>query len=201
VTARSVVVAAGLLLLAVGPLHGQAQVAIIEKSSLEPSRAEIQARLAPPLTWDQKKAILLRHGVGIPARPPAQLTLTPRAPYRVPGGYIALDAAHPGTWRPYDPAPTGHINITAEWPLSVVLAGAKANTRYLLDIYVWGYSAKIEINGCGASSSGSQQFPVDGDRHLLVIVPTNGSGNACVSLDADPIGIFLKVELADIGPP
>lgn len=199
-------VAAASLLLLVAPLTGQGvPVLVIDEPSDEETERAL-ARLASDLSWEEKARILLAHDISVPSRPPSQFTLSPRHPYRVPGGYIWVNMSG-GTydrfmWHPWSPRPTGVIEFDEESYPQVSLRQLKPDTHYVLDISMDGVG-QLEVHNCAARHGiPFGTFSLSRAQHVFVVMATNSLGGGCFSLvPASGRRLkFLKVEVAELGP-
>lgn len=199
-------IACSLLLLLAPTLEAQVPVLVAR----EPGTAEqpsVRERPAPVLSWEEKRNALIKAGIPAPPRPPSQFVLTPRAPHRLPGGYLAwYGPGRYGRWNSGYPATTGYLVLTSDRDsyLAIHIEQVKPNTQYLLDMSLSGSPrATFTVRGrCGPARGpliGS--FPgKSGPHHVFLVMPTDAFGNACFSLETDANAAFHKVEITELGP-
>jgi hypothetical protein len=176
------------------------------------NRAPREPQPATPMSWEQKRSILLREGIDAATRAPTTFSLTPREPYRLPGGYLTRsgEQAQGGwihNWDPAYPNPTGNIKILEHSRIRLHFVGLKPGTQYLLDLSLYdGAGGEVSVwascSNTGLVGTNVGRFPgQNGAYHVFVVMPTDNRGNACWSLLADETMSFHRVDVSELGAP
>ena len=208
----SFALAAGMLAVSTSPAAAQYEdipVLVIE----EPSRTmdeDVRSRLARDLRWDLIRSLLEGVDIEAPATPPTQVTLTPRNPYRVPGGYIRLMSAarsngsYAAWWQPKHPDPTGSASIDAEVAMLIHLERLKPGYRYAVDVSLHSFDpTRLDLRACGSvPGTRLRTARVNGPGHVVIAAITDGSGAACYHLRSttDESIYIHEVQVSEIGP-
>jgi hypothetical protein len=193
---------AGFLL--VSPVAATAQIPVVRLP--EPGAAleeRITARMPGALSWSQKREILQQNRIVAPPQPPSEFALTPRAPHRLPGGYLSVGIGLmvATRWNPSAPNNTGSVSLSQ---VNVLLSGLRGNTNYLFDLFVQGISGtKLTVKstchyGGGGSTAG--EFPLNGSGHVFVVMPTDANGGGCFQLQAASSAMLFRIEASELGP-
>jgi hypothetical protein len=157
------------------------------------------------LTWTQKREILQQNRIIAPTQPPSEFELTPRAPHRLPGGYLSVGTGLRVTtrWDPNSPDHTGALSLASVW---VVLSGLRRNTNYLFDLFVSTYyssgTAKLTVKSTchyGGGGRVAAEFPITGAGHVFVVLPTNANGAGCFELASDANASLFRVQASELG--
>lgn len=189
--------------------HEEIPVLVIE----EPTRTmdeDVRSRLARDLRWDVIRELLAGVDIETPRTPPTQLALTPRNPYRVPGGFIRLVSAsrsngtYAAWWQPAHPNPTGSAAIDAEVAMLVHLERMRPGYRYAIDISLQAFDpTSLDLRTCdGVPGVRLRTARVDGTGHVVIAAMTDGNGEACYHLRSttDESIYIHKVEISEVGP-
>jgi hypothetical protein len=154
------------------------------------------------LTWTQKREILQQNRIIAPTQPPSEFELTPRAPHRLPGGYLSVGTSGMvlTRWNPNSPDDTGDLSLTY---VSVVMSGLRRNTNYLFDLFVSTYpssgTAKLTVRACAYGGRVAAEFPITGAGHVFVVLPTNANGGGCFALTSDASASLFRVQASELG--
>lgn len=209
IRSTAIVFAGSVLWLGAAPVFAQVPVMIVE----EPSRSfsiQTRARLAPPINRQVIRDLLSEAGLTTSSAPPTLFYLTPREPYREPGGYLVMYGINTPTyhipyWSPKHPDPTGAVHLTDRHAVLVYLSRLKPTTRYVLDLSIDAMNAtNLEIWTC--DRPGSRRLlatPVSaGPQHAFIAAVTNSGGGACHELRSAGVDIItlLRVDVSEIGP-
>lgn len=210
--AASFVLAAGMLAISASPAAAQYEdipVLVVE----EPTRTmgeDVRSRLARDLRWDVIRNLLEGVNIEAPRTPPSQVALTPRNPYRVPGGFIRLVSAarsngsYAAWWQPASPDPTGSASIDKEVAMLIHLDRMKPGYRYALDVSLHSFDpTQLDLRACGTvSGTRLRTARVNGPGHVVIAAITDGSGAACYHLRSttDESIYIHKVQVSEVGP-
>ncbi|MFW6085388.1 MAG: hypothetical protein ACODAA_09255 [Gemmatimonadota bacterium] len=165
-----------------------------------------EGRLPRSLPWEDKRQALLAAGVAAPPTPPSEFALTPREPWRSPGGYLNVDTR---VWwmsgRGTGSAHTGFITIQGSGGgVAIRLRGLRPNTNYLVDLSISSIRSgdKLTVKDlCGYRGTTIGQFSTNGSsQHVFVVAPTDSSGSGGICPHADRGGLtFYKAEITELG--
>lgn len=203
---------AGLIVAGTQMLAGQSLEEIPLRVIKETSGERVErtlVRTTSELRWSEVRRRLGADRIRVPVRPPTEFVLTPRAPYRVPGGYISAfrfsnAPSRTTTWHPATPDPTGHAHFTTNSYLLIKLQRVKPRTEYLLDISIdSGKRQELSAGKCGTTALiALAQFVVEGPQHVFLVVQTDDSENGCYRL-WPPSGeemALTRVKVSELGP-
>lgn len=195
------------------PSAGMAQtpdipVLVIEEPTPKPVADRIRLNPVRPLPWSATRELLAAEDLPAPARP-SQFTLSPRDPYHMPGGLIALSGTGSGqtgsTWQPLDPDPTGTVRIDDDNAVYLLLLRLKPEYKYSVDLSLSSSeAARLEVETCTTGPLWRMDTRVDGAQHVLIVAGTDRDGEACFRLHSTG-GKFIytylySATISELGP-
>lgn len=184
-------------------------VPIVRLEEPTPKPMADRLRLSPirGLSWSATQELLAAEDLPAPARP-TTFTLTPRNPYRMPGGLIRLwsrgSTRAPSWWQPAEPEPTGSAGFDDESTIFLHLMKLEPNYQYNVDLSLNSYDpVQLDVGLCDGWVNTALNTRVDGAQHLFVVLTTDRDGESCFRLNsATATTIYLyRVDVAELGPP
>lgn len=188
------------------PAQSGVPVLVLEEPTPKPIADRIHLSPVHPLSWSATRELLAAEDLPAPARP-ATFTLTPRDPYKMPGGVIRLvgNDSKPAAswWQPAVPEPTGSASIDDQNRIFVHLLNLKADYQYALDISAKSFDpARLVIGVCDNPRSSVFNEGFDGPQHMIIVTNTDRDGDSCVQLRS-PTGVDIfvhQVTVSELGP-
>lgn len=206
-------VALCILGLGMAPLSLPAQtpdipVLVIEEPTPKPIAERVRLNPVRELSWSDARELLAAENLPAPARP-SEFTLTPRDPYRMPGGVIRLHGYGDGQtgpwWQPADPDPTGSVRMDDDNAVWLHLLQLKPDYKYAIDLSLSSFEpARLKVGPCMLTGTlWSVNAEVDGPGHVLFAISTDREGEACLRLTsaAETRTINLqRATISELGP-
>lgn len=182
----------------------------IEEPTPDASSTNISYRVLRPLNWSTARGLLESGKLPAPDRAET-FSLTPREPYRVPGGLIQLRGSdrqlHRAWWQPGEPDPTGSVGIDARSEVWVHLQDVRPSYMYNVDLTVdsQGYGATLNIWSCRPGTRYDYNYGstfLTGAHHVFVSMVTDDEGGACIRLysEDDTWILLYRVDVSELGP-